>query len=49
MPRFSTEQLCTEWTAINQRFSAEVQQFVIDFSQQHASSLSEHFYREMPG
>jgi diguanylate cyclase len=49
MPRFSTEQLCTEWTAINQRFSAEVQQFVIDFSQQHASSLSEHFYREMLG
>lgn len=49
MPRFSTDQLCTEWTAINQRFSAEVQQFVIDFSRRHAGSLSEHFYREMLG
>lgn len=49
MPRFSTDQLCTEWTAINQRFSAEVHQFVIDFSRRHASSLSEHFYREMLG
>src|SRR5690554_570357 len=47
MPRFSSEHLCTEWTAINQRFSADIRQSVVDFSRLHAASLSEHFYREM--
>ena len=47
MPRFSTEQLCTEWLSINHRFCADVRRFVTDFSRQHAGSLSEHFYREM--
>ncbi|MET4001029.1 diguanylate cyclase [Marinobacterium sp. MBR-109] len=47
MPRFSSEHLCTEWTSINQRFTAEIQQFVINFSREHSASLSEHFYREM--
>ena len=47
MPRFSSENLCIEWTAINQRFSADIRQSVVDFSRLHAASLSEHFYREM--
>jgi len=47
MPRLSTEQLSTEWLSINNRFSPEVKRFVIDFSRQHAASLSAHFYSEM--
>lgn len=47
MPRFSSENLCIEWKAINQRFSADIRQSVVDFSRLHAASLSEHFYREM--
>jgi len=47
MPRFSSEHLCSEWLAINDRFTADAQRFVIDFARQHAASLSEHFYREM--
>lgn len=47
MPRFSSEHLCIEWTAINQRFSADIRQSVVDFSRLHAASLSDHFYREM--
>ncbi|KXS50692.1 MAG: diguanylate cyclase, partial [Marinobacter sp. T13-3] len=47
MPRFSSEHLCSEWLAINARFTADAQRFVIDFACQHAASLSEHFYREM--
>lgn len=31
MPRFSSEHLCIEWTAINQRFSADIRQSVVDF------------------
>jgi len=47
MPRISSERLRSEWAAINQRCDPETQQFVIDFSKQHAATLSEHFYREM--
>ncbi|MDR9425160.1 MAG: diguanylate cyclase [Marinobacter sp.] len=47
MPRFSSEHFCSEWIAINSQFPAGIQRFVVEFAQQHAVSLSEHFYREM--
>ena len=47
MPIFSPEQLCSEWIAINQCFSDDTRQLIMDFSRQHSATLSEHFYREM--
>ena len=47
MPHSSFDHLSAEWTAINQRCPHDVQRIVVECAQQHAATLSEHFYREM--
>lgn len=47
MPQFQPEQLAAEWLELNQRFSAVVRQFVLQFFTDNSPDLAAHFYREM--